>query len=648
MDPIISRARQGRAPKKRDHDDANVPSSSAASTSQPEPSSSDKKERPDRSEKLKTRHTLEMTVVKSALRRYIKHSNMFVNTMVDAIADRVRVVSRKTVDMSIGFAGWIKEHFDGQQDIANVQVDDIFEQTFFRQFMLGVDDAHVPDPRIIDFHERHPGLRPSAERHLGDRNLYSSASKRYLTNFKNALRTSLDQRIRGFVKRFKDIHGISSTESFTMLYGLCGWNLPPRTERGALPMRREVYETIQEHRMVLGLGEEGQYSKIWLRTNECLAPLLRYNILLNRFYEHHGMKLFNVVPICQIKSHFITIDTYVLYGILKEIGFIECNMEEFVNTKEQSWYAIFKISQLQGQFCTFGFSLDTDATSVCMHFERPKEVADDATSASNEAPRFYPGPNDVVIGCDPGRINIYYMAAVMPDNSIRTFFLTRKQYYHDAGINGAKRNAEHWNLGVKTHLEAMSTVSSKGVNLLTHAAYLLVYYQHREALWAEYTRPRWARQRLSLYGGKKRVFAKFFNHLENEIEKAAPGSNIVVAYGSAKFAPGGRGELSVPTSRAYKECVSRVNNTKVTAEFRSSKVDYQDDSVLQNIAVIKGQSKFALRGLLWNVYRKEFVSRDLNAALNIRRYLLHRPAILDRRLATCKLKQKIVKRIQKR
>jgi hypothetical protein len=424
-------------------------------------------------------------------------------------------------------------------------------------------------------------------------------------------------------------------------------------------MRREVYETIQEHRRVLHLGEDGQYNKLWLRSNECLEPLLRYNVLLNRFYERNDLKLFNVVPICQIKSHFVTIDTYVLYGILKEIGFIDCNEEEFVASKERSWYALFKISQLQGSGCTFGCSLDTDGISMCMHFERPKETPlSEAPNRDVEAAQFNPGPQDVVLGCDPGRINIYYMAAVLPDGSIRTFVLTRKQYYHDAGINGAKKQMEHWNLSIKTHLEALSTVSSKGANLQTHAAYLLVYYQHREALWAEYTRPRWARQRLTLYGGKKRVFSKFFNHLENEIEKAAPGSNVVVAYGAAKFAPGGRGELSVPaaklplqhscrpTSRAHKECVSRVN-TKVTAEFRSSKVDYQDDSVLQNIAVVS-QPKFALRGVLWNVARGEFVSRDLNAALNIRRYLLHRPAILNRRLATGKLQQRIVKRIQPR
>ena len=105
-------------------------------------------------------------------------------------------------------------------------------------------------------------------------------------------------------------------------------------------------------------------------------------------------------------------------------------------------------------------------------------------------------------------------------------------------------------------------------------------------------------------------FSIFFNNLQRVLRKAVPNCNIVFAYGAAKFAPGGRGELSVPTSRANKECVTRVS-TKVTAEFRSSKVDYKDDSLLQQIAV-KGSNDFALRGLLWNAGEKEFISPSVS------------------------------------
>jgi hypothetical protein len=44
---------------------------------------------------------------------------------------------------------------------------------------------------------------------------------------------------------------------------------------------------------------------------------------------------------------------------------------------------------------------------------------------------------------------------------------------------------------------------------------------------------------MRLYGGKKRVFAKFFKGLVSK------GKKTVVA----KFAPGGKGEMAVPTSK---------------------------------------------------------------------------------------------------
>jgi hypothetical protein len=150
------------------------------------------------------------------------------------------------------------------------------------------------------------------------------------------------------------------------------------------------------------------------------------------------------------------------------------------------------------------------------------------------------------------------MATVLPDGTIKTFSLTRNQYYRDAGIFNARKQSETWNSRIKRVLERMSTVSTKGCSIDAHANFLIMYLRNRSALWNEYTKPRWARQRLRLYGGKKRVFATFFNMVEKELRKVRPDCNIVVAYGSAKFAPGGRGELSVPTSRAYKECASRV------------------------------------------------------------------------------------------
>jgi hypothetical protein len=232
-----------------------------------------------------------------------------------------------------------------------------------------------------------------------------------------------------------------------------------------------------------------------------------------------------------------------------------------------------------------------------MHFERPK-IQDDNDDKKDEEFKgtFVPGPQDLVVGCDPGRINIFYMVTILPNGDIKTFALTRRQYYSDSGVFSARKHSEHWNKGIKWSIDALSLVTSKGSTLPNHDAFLQVYFAHRQTLWDEYTRPRWARQRLALYGGKKRTFAKFFNKVKKELGELAPDrKNIVIAYGSAKFAPGGKGELTVPTSRAssaqgacggrrpqYKECASRFKML-VTCEFRTSKVDYRDDSILQKM-----------------------------------------------------------------
>ena len=602
--------------------------------------------RPDRAEKLKKRKATKQTVVKSALQRYVKGSKTFVNAFTFAVQDRVRIVSKRIVNMSLAFCGLIKEKFMNNVDPVTVNLEGIFNQTFFRQLMLGTDCSENPDPLVTDYHQRYPQLSPSNERHLGDRNLYSSAAIRYLTNLKNALRVEAEKRVFTFVKRFKQWNFLSDVEARVMRSMLLGWQVRS-IPKGFFPMKKVVYETITEHRRVLGLGEGEAFGKGWLRLDGNLPSLLRYNILLNRIYEANDAKLFNIVPVCHIKSHYITIDNSVLYGILKELGMIDCNDKEFAKNALAHWMTLFKISQLRGKDCEFAFSIDTDGVSMCMHFERPKNELDNDNGNKEEFKGvFDPGPLDLVVGCDPGRINIFYMATILPNGEIKTFVLTKWQYYHDSGVFAARKHTEHWNKGVKSSLDALSLVSSKGVNFVRHQAYLNTYFLHRDRLWDEYTRPRWARQRLSLYGGKKRVFAIFFNKVNKELNEAFPNCNIVIAFGAAKFAPGGKGELSVPTSRAYKECASRFR-ILVTCEFRSSKVDYRNNSTLQKVAV-KTSPKYALRGVLWNVRMQEFVSRDLNAALNIRRNVLSRPAILVRQNAREQLMQRVVKLIKPR
>jgi len=176
----------------------------------------------------------------------------------------------------------------------------------------------------------------------------------------------------------------------------------------------------------------------------------------------------------------------------------------------------------------------------------------------------------------------------------------------------------------------------------------------KESLWAEYTKNRWSRQRLRLYGAKKRTFAKFFDKIKASGDQS---KEILVFYGSAKFAPGSRSELSVPTTRAFHECASRFRSIP-TDEFRTSKVDYETNQILKTVKnkklfninqnnTSKGRqlkdADRSLRGLLWCDSTKtegsKFINRDVNAAKNIYRcgMLQERPLILSRSPRNTKL-----------
>jgi hypothetical protein len=211
-----------------------------------------KTSRPDRVEKLKKRQTTQTTTVKSALQRYIHCSKEQVLKIKTAIDARVEAYSKQIVSGSIALAGIVKERFAVEADPLAVDVNDIFDQTFIRQLLVGTEDANKP-VRDIRIHNNHyPALRATPDRYLGDRNIYSAATRKYVTNLKNALRFTIDARIRTFCTRFSNAFGLSKSERIYMLYSINGWTtLPPSIARQSNPVRRAISDTISEHRRVL-------------------------------------------------------------------------------------------------------------------------------------------------------------------------------------------------------------------------------------------------------------------------------------------------------------------------------------------------------------------------------------------------------------
>jgi hypothetical protein len=367
-----------------------------------------KRSRPDRAIKLKDRKEKNETVVKSSLLKYIQGDANIKIKIVNALKSRVEAYSKRMNLASIALSGMIKEMFAGKNDVRTVQIPDILDQTFIRQLILGTNGSQDANPIIQSIYQRYPEYQRVTQRHSADRNIYSSGTIKYITNLKNSFSVPFISRVRKFSNEYSIKNGTSKIEEKVMMYLINGWTVPSRYGI-YFPMNKKIMTTIAYHRNILGLVDGEGISKQWLKSKNNSHNVIRYYVLLNRFKEKNNFPTFNIIPICRLGAHFMTVDSSTLYGIMKDIKLIDCNEETYNEFSQDHWQSIINIQRLQGRDNEFTGSIETDGISLCTHFTRPKNLNDE-TAKKNKLTIL---PTDRVIGIDPGRANIFFGAEQM-------------------------------------------------------------------------------------------------------------------------------------------------------------------------------------------------------------------------------------------
>ncbi len=587
------------------------------------------------------------TVVKTSLQSFLRNKRL-----LEEIRKRVDTFSKRLNLASVALSGILKECFEGYGDVLHAQLPEVFNQTFICQLMVGTHKARIDDHWMItDYYSRYPSFLRDIRRYKGDNQIYVRGSKTYITNLKNSLKMNFESRLKTYTQRFKDIHGLSENERKVMYSKIVGSAIKsPILKKTDISKNPIIGKEIEEQRRILGLKECRKLGKKSFDSETLLLRILRQWVAFNRFYEHHDFKLFSLTPISSIRHHFIGLDVRSLGGIYTSL---EMKVPDPSDNPDAFWntgfklYALKDIMKCHSNGKTFSGLIETDGITICTHFK--KEIVPSPNEQEKPTQEIVLVESDkvIVLGLDPGRVNIYTVVEKLSDGTVKSYTLTRSQYYQWSGIRDAIYNTDLWKRNVQKTLDRLSTVSIKGVNLTRHLDYLKMYIETYQTLWNEYTKPRWARQRFRLYGGKKRAFAKFFN----QITQGREDKTFVVAYGSAKFAPCSKNEIAVPTTRAYRECVARFF-TKPVDEHLTSKVDNETKTVLQGVCTKRHLEQHKknpkkrltfLRGLYWcgstiadSKYQQgKFVNRDVNAALNIRECGMlasaNRPLALRRR-----------------
>ncbi|KAJ9518094.1 hypothetical protein QJQ45_010023 [Haematococcus lacustris] len=122
------------------------------------------------------------------------------------------------------------------------------------------------------------------------------------------------------------------------------------------------------------------------------------------------------------------------------------------------------------------------------------------------------------VGIDPGVTQAVSAASGVWDpatgqllvDQLRRWKLTKGQVKHGSGLNNARRDTERWLAPIKPHLQHLAAASSAGTSLEANQKHITVTLATWDAVWEVYLDPKWARQRLRLYGAEDRTLEQFF------------------------------------------------------------------------------------------------------------------------------------------
>jgi hypothetical protein len=436
---------------------------------------------------------------------------------------------------------------------------------------------------------------------------------------------------------------------------------------------------IETEREELGINKEMKKDfrvcEEWLKHKSRKLILIKYYYKIKSYTKGSAYtKWFTLAPVIKITNMHIPIDTVTLYHILQK--FLENNnilqkntvLKNFTKRSAQKdeqsfWSTIFNVPEIQKMKAGkkkpehkksyFTFRIDTDGFAASIHFrkkdavKKPTEKELDALELSK-----LQVVNPRVIAFDPGRTNLLYGVEVGKDNKIHKYILKKSTYYSGAGMN-KESSYKKWKLEtIREEERIFREFSLKGFYVETYKKFIKNYIKVYDKLWKTKSSKKWLAWKFRTYCLKNKFIDNFINSIMNDTpdKEMRKKENILVAYGDAKFSPSGKGERAGPTSWLSKRIAKRLNTVFVD-EFNTTKKCHDCEHTLcavndritnEEIARRKNKrlkkEKFEevdekeakklqtveIRGLRWCSTSHTYKNRDLNAALNIRKLLLHK------------------------
>ena len=486
---------------------------------------------------------------------------------------------------------------------------------------------------VKDVHDNEFYDYPAIQRTRGDCQAITIAAARYGTNLKTSVLHAFLGRQKSFLRTWLRYHEVESEEvsAYRVQCLINGWEKPPRKCKRKRRKDEEDYPEEEIPAEVLAFIKQeqtllGNPNDFGITDKTCVESLLRYLFHILEFYREHGVgRGFSIAPVCQVKRHFMTVDTTVLFELLKnvatEAGPNLCpdwltalgNMslptffqEQHQGLRNAAWNVTFHIDGLRRRR-TFGHQIDTDGVAMTVHFH----VTIRKRARHQRRTQRQPDKYKRIVAIDPGRTNL---VAALDSSTSKVHTLTRGEYYKKARIVRLQQKIRTWELPLRGVVSALAETSIRTSSASLAYAYRQVLGRNYDRLWRLRFEKKRAREALACYAGKQHVLDSFFSSFTQRGEEKP-----IVAYGAASLKPGGKGEVNVPVKGVLKVCRKHYRTVLVN-EYLTTKVHHACRHRLNPIASQKaGAPSRAIRGLCWCQTCTKFVSRDGNAAHNILR-----------------------------
>ncbi|KAJ9525666.1 hypothetical protein QJQ45_003512 [Haematococcus lacustris] len=263
---------------------------------------------------------------------------------------------------------------------------------------------------------------------------------------------------------------------------------------------------------------------------------------------------FTLTPMARAGVHFIKVDSRVLHGVCKQLGLTKETRAAFTSEPALShhWARWFNTNKLRNKEFAFEWTVDTDGVSVCVHYTRPlppppapPPAASSSSSRPSAAaaaahavglphigkgisePREYVFDPDtqIGVGIDPSVTQAVSAASGVWDSAtgqliagqLAQWKLTKGQMKHASDLNNARRDTERWLAPIKPHLQHLAAASSAGTSLEANLKHITVTLATWDAVWEVYLDPKWARQRLRLYGAQGPGAGARYHHVSHHV-----------------------------------------------------------------------------------------------------------------------------------